>query len=120
MASCPECGTELPEDAERCPACGAEIEESGLEVGEDTENSRGSQRLVTVRSFSGPRAYLDADMAKSFLEAEGVPCMLPGEGSASVLPGVDVLNLLVREEDAEEAAEILKSLLDTPLEDAAE
>ena len=120
MASCPECGTELPEEAANCPACGAEIEESDLETDEGAKNSGGSQRLVTVRSFSGPRAYLDADMAKSFLEAEGVPCMLPGEGSASVLPGIDVLNLLVREEDAEQAAEILKSLLDTPLEDTSE
>jgi len=76
--------------------------------------------LVTVRTFSGPRAALEADMAKNFLEAEGIPCMLPGEGSASVLPGVDVMNLLVRERDAEQAAEILKSLLDTPLEDAGD
>ncbi|MGH9430685.1 MAG: putative signal transducing protein [Terriglobia bacterium] len=122
MASCPKCGTGLPEEAGRCPACGAELEQSG---GRDdsrfeSESSEPEQRLVTVRSFSGPRAFLAADMAKSFLEAEGIPCMVPGQGSASVLPGVDTLNLLVREKDAEPAAEILKSLLDNPLEDTSD
>lgn len=122
MASCPKCGNELPDAAAPCPACGAEIEPSGSQ--EEKSGAHAStadnQRLVAVRSFSGPRAALDADMAKSFLEAEGIPCMLPGEGSASVLPGVNVLNLLVREEDVAQAAEILKSLLDTQMEDSSE
>lgn len=33
---------------------------------------------------------------------------------AEMLPGIDVVQLLVREEDAEEATEILKSYLDAP------
>lgn len=122
MALCPKCGNGLPDGTGQCPVCGAVAEPSNSQstAGPEQASSTNNQRLVSVRSFSGLRASLDAIMAKNFLEAEGIPCMLPGEGSASVLPGVNVLNLLVREQDAEQAAEILKSLLDSPLEDTSD
>jgi Putative prokaryotic signal transducing protein len=121
MRSCPACGSSVPEAASVCTVCGAELGPLTEDDNGGSFRSGGSnkqERLVTVRSFSGPRAYMEADMAKSFLEAEGITSILPGRGSASVLPGVDTLNLLVREQDVERAAEILKSLLDAPLEDA--
>ncbi|HUY12838.1 MAG TPA: DUF2007 domain-containing protein [Terriglobia bacterium] len=122
MASCPKCGNGLPDGAGHCPVCGTEVVARGSkdDLSPKPASTPDNQRLVTVRSFSGPRAALEADLVKNFLQAEGIPCMLPGEGSASVLPGVNVLNLLVREGDAEQAAEILKSFLDTPLEDAGD
>jgi hypothetical protein len=45
------------------------------------------------------------------LETAGIPCVLPGETSAELLPVLDV-PLLVREEDAQRAGELLKSYLD--------
>lgn len=67
-----------------------------------------------VRTFSGPGAQLNAGLAKNILAAEGIPCVVPGEMMAETLPGVDLVQVLVREEDAEDAEEILKSFLDTP------
>lgn len=69
-------------------------------------------KLVRVRSFTGPAGQLDADLARNILDAEGIPSVLPGGVMADVLPGVDVVQLLVREEDAQEAQEILEGYLD--------
>jgi putative signal transducing protein len=69
-------------------------------------------KLVRVRAFTGPTAQLDADLARNILKAEGIPSVLPGGVMADVLLGVDVVQLLVREEDAQEAQEILDGYLD--------
>jgi len=69
--------------------------------------------LVKLRTFSGPTARLDADLARTLLEAEGIPCVLAGEISAVTIPLFDI-PLLVREEDAEQAAALLESYLDSP------
>ncbi len=71
-------------------------------------------KLVRLRGFSGPRARFDAELAKNILEAQGIRCLLPGQIAAEMLPGVDLVGLLVCEEDAEQAAEILQGYLDSP------
>jgi hypothetical protein len=71
-------------------------------------------KLVKLRAFSGPRGRFDAELAKNILEAQGIRCLLPGQIAGEMLPGVDLLELLVCEEDAEQAAEILKGYLDSP------
>ena len=77
-------------------------------------------KLVRLQTFSGPRARFDADLAKNILSTQGIPAVVPGETMAETLPGVDTVQVLVREEDAEEAQEILKSFLDSPQADAPE
>lgn len=72
---------------------------------------RPDAKLVRVRTFSGPTAQLDADLARNLLQQEGIRCILPGETAAEVLPGIDVVQLLVRDEDARRAAEILEAFL---------
>ncbi len=69
--------------------------------------------LVRIRTFGGPTARLEAELAKNILQTEDIPCVLPGEVSAETIPVFEI-PLLVREEDAEEATEILKSYLDNP------
>jgi hypothetical protein len=66
---------------------------------------------VTVRIFTGPTALLDADVARNILQSQGIPSFVPGETSAELLPVLDV-PLLVREEDAERAATVLRDYLD--------
>jgi hypothetical protein len=66
---------------------------------------------VTARIFTGPTALLDADVARNILQSQGIPSLVPGETSVELLPVLDVL-LLVREEDAERAAAILRGYLD--------
>lgn len=71
-------------------------------------------KLAKVRSFGGPTGSMSAEVAKNILEAEGIPSVLQGEFSAETLPGVDPVDLLVRAEDADRAAELLQSFLDNP------
>jgi len=66
------------------------------------------------RAFSGATASLDAQVAKGILRERGIPSVVPNKFGADVLPGVDVVQLLVREEDADEAAQILEDFLDHP------
>lgn len=70
-------------------------------------------KLVSIRTFGGATARIEAQLAKNLLEAEGIACVLPGEVSAETIPLFEI-PLLVREEDADEAAEILRSYLDPP------
>lgn len=78
------------------------------------ESGEPAPPLVRLRTFSGPTAQLDADLAKNILATQGIPCVLPGEQMAETLPGVDMVQMLVREQDAQEATDILKSYLDQP------
>ena len=71
--------------------------------------------FVRVRAFSGPTASLDAQLAKGILTERGIPCVVPNKLGADVLPGVDVVQLIVAEDDADEAAQILEDFLDHPL-----
>ena len=113
MPQCPQCGTECVEGSVECPDCRQALQ-PGL-ASEQVPHSKGSGvKLVRLRTFNGPTAQLDANLARNILETQGILCVLPGEASAEMLPGVDPVQLLVRREDAEEAAEILQSYLESP------
>ena len=117
MAYCPQCLIEYSEGSADCIDCHVPLVPGAppapqaavkvLEVAPDAE-------LVTIRTFSGPTGPLDAELAQNILQTQGIPCALPGEGHADVLPGIDVIQLMVRKEDAEKATELLESFLDNP------
>ena len=111
MPYCPQCLTEYVEGAVECADCRIPLR-PGLPPSLPSEESP-DLKLVSIRTFSGPTARLDADLARDLLDQEGIPCNLPGEIAAQVLPGIDVVQMLVREEDASRAAELLKSYLDS-------
>ena len=113
MPHCPQCMTEYAEGAVECPDCRQALQ-PGLPPEHDPHSKRSGAKLVRLRTFSGPTAQLDANLARNILETQGILCVLPGEASAEMLPGVDPVQLLVRSEDAEEAAEILQSYIDSP------
>jgi hypothetical protein len=87
-----------------------------LRPGEPPDKKAGESKvkLMRVWTFSGPTAHINAELARSILEAEEIPCVLPGQFSADAYPGVDVVQLLVYEEDATKAVEILENFLDNP------
>jgi len=117
MPYCPQCLTEYVEGATECADCQVPLEPgspparaaaaSGADESPDVD-------LVLIRTFSGPTALMDAELARNLLATQGIPSVLPGEISAETLPGIDVVQLLVRNKDAEQAAEVLKSYLDSP------
>jgi hypothetical protein len=117
MPYCPNCLTEYVEATTQCEDCGTALQPGSPpplpEVAEETEDSA-DVTLVRIRTFSGPTAQLDADLARNLLRTQGIFCTLPGEMAAEALPGVCEVHLLVRKEDAEKAVEFLTGYLDTP------
>jgi hypothetical protein len=63
-------------------------------------------RLVVVRTFLN---RIDADLAQGALEAAGIDAMVGADDAEGNQPGLWMggVRLLVREEDAAEAAEVL-------------
>jgi len=123
MAHCPKCGVENAEGAGLCAQCGATLPPPSPPVAvasqkPDPELEPESRETACVRVFRGPLAQMEADLARTVLEQEGILCVLPGEVMAEVLPGVDVVQLWVRQEDADEAKEIIEGFFDSaqPLE----
>lgn len=134
MPYCPECLTEYVEGTRECDDCHVrlvpgsppEIEDEA-DIGSDTRRAFGEwfrslvgageedegppPKMVRVWSFSGGTASLDAALARKLLRARGIPSILGGEVSAQMLPVLEV-SLLVREEDSERAAEILRNYFD--------
>ena len=125
MPYCPKCLTEYVERTTTCEDCGADLLPGSLPQTppgtppETHSAGSGDSKLVTVRVFTGATALLDADVARSILQSQGIPSLVPGETSAELLPVLDV-TLLVREEDAERAATILRDYLDAGTPDSAE
>ena len=106
MSYCPKCLIEYREGAAECIDCHVPLL-PGSPPAVETPAFAPDVRLVTVRTFHGPTASMDAELARNVLKEEGILSALPGDTGAEVIPGIDVVQLLVREEDAARAAEIL-------------
>ncbi len=112
MPHCPQCFAEYIEGSRECIDCGVPLLPGVPPPSSSSQESR-EPRLIRIRVFSGPTARLDANLARTVLENSGIPSVLPGEKMAQAVPGIDVIQLLVREENAREAAEILAGCLDS-------
>jgi hypothetical protein len=134
MPYCPKCLTEYVEGVKQCEDCQVnllpgsppEVEEEEAEpdssgtfggwfrslMGAGPEEEGPPVKTVRIRVFTGGTASLDADLARRLLRARGIPSILGGETSAELLPVLEV-SLLVREEDADRAAAILRNYFDT-------
>ena len=125
MPYCPNCLTQYVEGTSTCEDCGAELAPASPPEPSPGARSAGARnsKLVTVRVFTGvfagSPALFDADVARDILQSQGIPSLVPGETSAELLPVLNV-SLLVREEDAERAASILREYLDTEVATPAE
>jgi hypothetical protein len=134
MPYCPNCLTEYVEGTSECEDCGIfllagsppqEEDEpdlvggSGKELGGWLRNLLGAGpqddephvKIVRLRVFSGGTASLDANFARNLLRARGIRSVLGGDASAEMLPVLEV-SLMVREEDADRAKEILHTYFD--------
>jgi len=134
MPYCPNCLTEYVKGTSECEDCGTQLlpgsppqaaseadSESGTGrelggwfrslVGAGAEDEGQEVKIVRVRTFSGGTASLDASLARNLLRASGIRSVLDGETSAEVLPVLEV-SLLVREDEADRAADILSNYFD--------
>jgi hypothetical protein len=110
MSYCPECLIEYREGAAECIDCRVPLLPGPPpKIENERHQFAPDAKLVTVRSFHGPTASMDAELARNVLKEEGIPSALPGDTGAEVIPGIDVVQLLVRKEDAARAEEILEA-----------
>ena len=110
MAYCPSCFTEYVEGTKMCEDCGAPLLPGSPPQGQSAGSP--DSKLVAARVFTGATALMDVEMAKNILQDQGIPSVVSGEFSSELLPVLDV-PLLVREEDAERAARILRDYFET-------
>lgn len=82
-------------------------------MGAGAEDEGQEAKIVRIRTFSGGTASLDAGLARNILLARGIRSVLEGEASAEMLPVLEVY-LLVREDEADRAADILNDYFDKP------
>ena len=70
------------------------------------ENTSDPPRLVVIRTFLNP---IDAELAQGALEAAGIDAMVSADDAEGNQPGLWMggVRVLVREEDAAQAGEIL-------------
>lgn len=116
MAYCPNCRAEYVEDSTECIDCGSPLLPGSpppVESAEEDSDKLEDVKLVNIRTFSGPTARVQADLARNLLKSQDIPCILAGGVIADTLPIFDI-PLLVREVDVNQATEILKSYLDSP------
>jgi Putative prokaryotic signal transducing protein len=115
MPHCPKCLIEYVDGTEECEDCGTVLLPGPVpeeEIANRELPSLKDANLVTLHTFSGPTALLDADVARNLLASQGITSLVAGETSVEMLPVLDC-PLLVRAEDAEKAARVLASFLDT-------
>ena len=108
MSYCPECLAEYKEGTAECIDCHVPLNPGSP----PRPTPEPEAKMVRLRSFKGPTASMDADMVREVLDQEGIPCALPGE--TEILPGIDEVQLLVREQDATRAQEIVEAFLEAP------
>jgi hypothetical protein len=121
MPYCARCLTEYVEGIGKCEDCGADLLPGSPPAGPPVVDLAGEKdvKLVSIRTFSGGTAQMDADLARNILQSQGIPSLLQGESSAEVLPVLDI-PLLVREEDVERAERILNDYLDADVQLSSE
>ena len=108
MPFCPKCRTEYVEGTVTCTDCGqklvAELSPAEKQTPEQTD-------LVEVWHVQGE---MDAQLIRSLLESNGIESMFAGESvrltHGLTVDGLAEVRILVREEDAKRACEIIGSL----------
>lgn len=114
MPYCPQCLAEYIESAVECMDCRVPLQPGKPPAPAPEPHGDPNVRFVPVRVFQGLHAQFQADLARNVLEAEGIECTVTGELGAELIPGMDAVQLLVREEDRERAAELVEEILNPP------
>ncbi len=107
MPFCPKCRAEYVEGIATCDDCGVALTAEPPEL----ERKVGDRALVEVWYTHGE---MDAQLMRSLLESSGISSMFSGESlrltHGFTVDGLAKVRILVREEDAKRACEIISSL----------
>lgn len=122
MRVCLQCDSEYLDDPPVCRSCGADtvtVEEARLQ--HELRERLATEDLVVVTNLEGP---VDESILVGLLEEANIPCTIRG-GTHGAFPGVDrtlpmVGQLLVAEEDLDEAARIVRHYRNNVVVDSGE
>ena len=107
VAFCPMCGSEYEPGVERCSDCNSLLVDHAPE---DNPDADPEATLVEVYEASGDKEAL---VIKGLLESDGIWCSLESDVPHSVFPlevdGLGAVRIMVSEEDAERAADLISS-----------
>jgi rRNA maturation endonuclease Nob1 len=105
MPYCHQCKSEYLDGVQVCAECGGRLSAEPPE-----SEAKPDVELVQVYLAQGE---IDAQMIRSVLDANGVECMLSGESvrltHGLTVDGLAEVKILVREEDAERAREVISA-----------
>ena len=114
MPYCPRCLAEYVEGTKNCEDCATLLlsgsppprapEAPGADLLPDA-------KLVAVRTFDGPEASFEAELAANLLRENSIASTVSGDMAAGLFPGFRNV-LQVREEDAVRAVHILEGYLE--------
>lgn len=102
---CPKCGYEYREGFTRCPDCNLDLVSGPAPEIQEEEPEYAS--YVEVLDTFNP---FDIAIIKSILDSEGINYYFIGENFGGIYPMATAPKLMVVEDQAEEAKEILKDL----------
>ncbi len=104
MKTCPECGSQNPDDARRCPECDAELPDSPAPEPPESERD---EPLAIVATFGDTT---EASVLKSRLEDAGIEACIPEELDPSPFgnfPPLAHVTVRVAHKDLEAAKQVL-------------
>jgi len=121
MPYCAQCLVEYVDGTAKCEDCGADLLPGAPPERPPLADLSAEKdvKLVPVRVFTGGTAQMDAELARNVLQSQGIPSLVQGETAAELLPVLDV-PLLVREEDAGRAEQVLREFSEANLSQPSE
>jgi hypothetical protein len=107
LSFCPKCGSEYEPGVERCSDCNTRLVDRPPEKYPDADPEG---ILVEVYEASGDK---EAFIVKGLLESNGIWCALESDVPHAVFPlevdGLGAVRIMVSEEDAERATQLIDS-----------
>ena len=108
MPSCPECGKEIPEGAEKCPACGTPIKGSGTE--EETADFVEVFKADSEIEAEAIEEALTENGIETFMKKTAIP-------SFPLMGKEGMVTIEVRSDQADAARKIIDELESAPSPD---
>jgi len=109
---CPNCQSEYVAGVKMCPECGAQLVDDLPDETEteetDTAQETGFIEVYTISNYTNSQSQIA--LIKSAFEDSGITYIIQGENFTQMMPMIIPIRVMVREDQADQAREILGEL----------